>query len=141
METQILSNLIVRSATPDDLAAIATLIEPFVDDGLLLERTFSELEEWRENFFVAEMDGKIIGCAVLEIYSRKLAEIRSLAVAREMQGLGIGKALVEACVKRAQERDIFEVMAITASEDFFKSCGFDFTTPNLKKAMFFQTRE
>jgi N-acetylglutamate synthase-like GNAT family acetyltransferase len=141
METQILSNLIVRSATPDDLAAIATLIEPFVDDGLLLKRTFSELEEWRENFFVAEMDGKIIGCAVLEIYSRKLAEIRSLAVAREMQGLGIGKTLVEACVKRAQERDIFEVMAITASEDFFKSCGFDFTTPNLKKAMFFQTRE
>jgi amino-acid N-acetyltransferase len=141
METQTLTNLIVRSATPADLDAIAALIEPFVDDGLLLERTFDELEEWRDNFFIAEIDGKIIGCAVLEIYSRKLAEIRSLAVVREMQGLGIGKALVEACVKRAQERDIFEVMAITASENFFKTCGFDFTTPNLKKAMFFQTRD
>jgi amino-acid N-acetyltransferase len=77
----------------------------------------------------------------LEIYSRKLAEIRSLAVAKDAQGMGIGKLLVRACVERAQQEDILEVMAITASEDFFVSCGFDFTTPNLKKAMFFQTRE
>ncbi len=134
------SNVIIRNATPADLAAIAELIVPFVEQGLLLERTYDELEEWQDNFFVAELNGKVVGCAALEIYSRKLAEIRSLAVSQDAQGLGIGKALVKACVDLAQVKGVFEVMAITASEDFFKTCGFDFNTPNLKKAMFYQTQ-
>jgi N-acetylglutamate synthase-like GNAT family acetyltransferase len=139
MATQTATGLIIRTATQADLPAISHLIAPFVEDGLLLERTFDELEEWQDSFFVAEMNGKLIGCAALEIYSRKLAEIRSLAVAREAQGLGVGKLLVQACVELAQRRDILEVMAITASEEFFRACGFDFNTPNLKKAMFYQT--
>lgn len=140
MPTTIASGVRIRTAMPEDIPAISTLITPFVEQGLLLERTHDELADWRENCFVAELNGKIVGCAALEIYSRKLAEIRSLAVAKDAQGLGIGKALVEACIALAREKHIFEVMAITASEDFFINCGFDFTTPNLKKAMFYQTR-
>ena len=81
-----------------------------------------------------------MGFAALEVDSRKLAEVRSLAVAGDVQRHGIGKRLVEACVRRAHERQIFEVMAITSSEDFFRSCGFDFTLPGEKKALFLQTR-
>jgi amino-acid N-acetyltransferase len=82
-----------------------------------------------------------VGCAALDIYNRKLAEIRSLAVAPETQGTGIGKKLVQACVELAHEEGIFEVMAISSSEDFFKACGFDFTLPNERKAFFLQTRD
>ncbi|MCL4248168.1 MAG: GNAT family N-acetyltransferase [Anaerolineae bacterium] len=139
MATQTTTRVIIRKATEADLAAMAELITPFVEQGLLLERTFEELAEWLGTSFIAEADGKIIGCAALEIYSRKLAEIRSLAVSKDAQGLGVGKALVNACVELAQQRNILEVMAITASEEFFRSCGFDFNTPNLKKAMFYQT--
>ncbi len=139
MATQTSTRVIIRKAIEADLAAISELITPFVEQGLLLERTYDELEEWQGNFFVAELDGKIVGCAALEIYSRKLAEVRSLAVSKEAQGLGVGRALVRACVELAQQRNILEVMAITATEEFFRSCGFDFNTPNLKKAMFFQT--
>jgi len=53
----------------------------------------------------------------------------------------VGKRLVEACVNRAREEQILEVMAITSSEEFFRSCGFDFTLPGEKKALFLQTRE
>jgi amino-acid N-acetyltransferase len=137
----------VRSATADDADGITALIDPFVEQGKLLERTYDELQDLLPHFFVAataiEPDGteRIIGCAALEIYSRKLAEIRSLAVHRDYQGYGIGRMLVEACVERARERGILEVMAITSSEGFFKSCGFDFTLPGEKKALFLQTRE
>lgn len=141
MAAQTSTRVIIRKATEADLDAIAELITPFVEQGLLLERTYDELAEWQGNFFVAELDGKIVGCAALEIYSRKLAEVRSLAVAKAVQGMGVGRGLVRACVELAQERGILEVMAITASEEFFRSCGFDFNTPNLKKAMFFQTGE
>lgn len=132
----------IRKAQPEDVGAISILIEPFVEDGTLLPRTFDELDDFLPNCFIAQTEsGEIVGCAALEIYSKKLAEIRSLAVSHSMQGKGIGKMLVQACVDLAHERQILEVMAITASEDFFKACGFDFTLPGLKKALFIQTRD
>ncbi|MFN8562929.1 MAG: GNAT family N-acetyltransferase [Anaerolineae bacterium] len=142
MATNIHINVNIRSAAPDDIEAIAELIKPFVDEGSLLERTYDEFEELLPNFFVAvDDDGNILGCAALEIYSRKLAEIRSLAVSVDAQGQGVGRKLVEACVERAREQNILEVMAITASDAFFQSCGFDYTLPSLKRAVFLQTRD
>jgi N-acetylglutamate synthase-like GNAT family acetyltransferase len=130
----------IRPAEHADLPVMAELIQPFVDAGQLLPRTMDELEELLGSYFVAALpDGTVVGCAVLEIYSKKLAEIRSLAVSPDAQGMGIGRLLVRACVERAQQRDILEVMAITQSEDFFKACGFDFTLPGQKKALFYQT--
>jgi amino-acid N-acetyltransferase len=32
-------------------------------------------------------------------------------------------------------------MVVTSSDDFFVSCGFDFTLPGEKKALFIQTRK
>ena len=87
------------------------------------------------------MPHQVVGTAALEIYNHKLAEIRSLAVAPDLQGSGVGKKLVEACVELAQERNIYEIMAISSSEAFFKACGFDFTLPNERKAFFLQTRD
>lgn len=144
MATQDLKPTItIRTAQPGDIDPLCELIEPFVEDGKLLPRTYDELEELLPNCFVAESsDGqKIVGCAALEIYSKKLAEVRSLAVAPSAQRMGVGKMLVEACVNLARERQILEVMAITSSEEFFKSCGFDFTLPGEKKALFIQSRD
>jgi N-acetylglutamate synthase-like GNAT family acetyltransferase len=142
MATNFHIKVTVRSAVEADIPAIADLIRPYVEEGSLLERTFDEFEELLPHFFVAvSEDGTIVGCAALEIYSRKLAEIRSLAVAASAQGQGIGRMLVDACVERAREHNILEVMAITASDVFFQSCGFDYTLPSLKRALFLQTRD
>ncbi len=133
--------VVVRPAVPGDLAEVEALIQPFVNDKRLLPRTTDELEDLIPSGFVALVEGRIVGFAALEVYSRKLAEVRSLCVARDMQRHGIGKKLVQACIGRAHERNIFEVMAITSSEDFFRTCGFDFTLPGEKKALFLQTRD
>lgn len=140
-EARIMSAVTVRHATTEDLTATSDFLKRFVNEGKLLPRTFSELQDLVSTLFIAEMDGVIVGCAALEIYSPKLAEIRSLAVAPEAQGNGVGKKLVTACVELAHEREIFEIMAISSSEDFFKACGFDFTLPNERKAFFMQTRD
>lgn len=135
------SPFIVRHATVDDVNNLDAFIEPFVAQGRLLPRTRDELEDLTENGFLAEVDGRIVGFAALEIYSTKLAELRSLAVSSEFQGRGVGKALVQACVELARTKHVFEVMAITSSDEFFQRCGFDFTLPGEKKAVFLQTRE
>lgn len=141
MATETRIQIIIRTAVEADIPALEAFITPFVEEGKLLHRTYDELEEWLTNFFIAEFDGEIVGCAALEIYSKKLGEIRSLAVSDRVQGMGIGKRLVEACIERAKEKNVFEVMAITSSDRFFISCGFDFTLPGEKKALFMQTRD
>lgn len=135
------SPIVVRPARGADIRPLAALIEPFVRERKLLPRAIDELALLLPNYFVAESGGKLVGCAALEVYSSKLAELRSLVVVPECQGQGVGKRLVEACVGRAREEAILEVMAITSSEEFFRSCGFDFTLPGEKKALFLQTRE
>jgi amino-acid N-acetyltransferase len=134
-------NVTLRTAIRDDIDAIITFIEPFVEEGFLLERTVDEVDEWLPTFYLALVEGEIVGCAALEIYSRKLAEIRSLAVSPKMRGMGIGKMLVNACVELARERNILEVMVITSNEHFFKAVGFDYTMTGEKKALFIQTRD
>jgi len=130
----------IRQATRADVAPLAEFIQPFVAEKRLLPRTMSELEDLVKHCFLAIQGGRIVGCAALEIYSSKFAELRSLAVAPEVRGRGIGKALVRRCVDLATELQVLEVMAITSSEEFFKACGFDFTLPGEKKALFVQTR-
>lgn len=134
-------SIVVRPAEVRDLHRLDEFIKPWVDQKKLIPRTFDELQELIRHGFVATDGEELVGFAALEIYSSKLGEIRSLAVAPNYQGHGIGKRLVEACVERAMERNVLEVMAITSSEEFFKACGFDFTLPGEKKALFIQTRE
>ena len=131
----------IRRATIDDVEELTRFIEPFVQQGRLLRRTTMELEILVSHCYIAVYQKRIVGCAALEIYSNKLAELRSLAVAPEFRRVGVGKRLVKECVDRARQLQILEVMAITSSEDFFKSCGFDFTLPGEKKALFIQTRD
>ncbi|MFW5748515.1 MAG: GNAT family N-acetyltransferase [Chloroflexota bacterium] len=131
----------IRNATSADIDTVAAFIAPFVESRKLLPRTIDELEVLINTLFIAEYEGRIVGCAALEVYSSKLAELRSLAVSQDVQGMGVGKKLVQACIDLARAQNVLEVMAITSSEDFFKACGFDFTLPGEKKALFFQTRD
>jgi len=139
MTDSIDEHLKIRAATSDDAKRLLEFIGPFVADGRLVGRTADELDLLVATGFIAELDSQIVGFASLEIYSKKLAEIRSLSVSPIYQGLGIGKQLVERCVAMAKEHKILEVMAITSSEDFFKTCGFDFILPRERKALFLET--
>lgn len=141
MSESIQDHVCIRPATPEDAEGLLEFIEPFVADRRLLPRTTDELDQLVETGFVAVVDRKIVGFAALDIYSKKLAEVRSLAVAPIYQGLGIGRQLVRCCVDLARERRILEVMAITSSEEFFKNCGFDFILPRERKALFLETYE
>lgn len=137
----IVTGIHIRAATTDDLEPLTMFLTPFVEAGKLLPRTFDELRGLLPTLFVAEQDGAIVGCAALEIYSWKLAEVRSLAVSSAVQGQGIGKRLVDACLDRARSANILEVMAITSSDAFFMACGFDYTLPGEKRALFMQLRD
>lgn len=134
-------NVIIRPSRLEDVEELNRFIAPFVAQGKLLPRTMDELAELIETGFVAVRGETIVGFAALEIYSEKFSELRSLAVDPASQGQGIGRRLVQACLDLAKRRNVFEVMAITSTDEFFRRCGFDFTLPGEKKALFLQTRD
>lgn len=130
------SNILLRPGRPDDAPAIHELIQPFVKKNLLLDRSEEEIRTLTPNSIAAEDGGQLIGFAAVEVYSRKLAEIQCLAVASSHQSLGVGKRLVEGCVAIAAEHQVLELMAISSSEEFLQECGFDYSLPGQKRALF-----
>jgi amino-acid N-acetyltransferase len=133
----------VRRAHFDDLDLILALLEPFVQQKKLLRRTRAEIILLMHNGYVAEYvnpngEKEIIGFSAVEIYSRKLGEIQCLAVADGFHGNGIGSELVKACVERARDIGILEVMAISSSDAFLRKLGFDYSLPEQKRALFYQ---
>lgn len=109
--------MIIRQASKKDMPAIQEIIKMFPKQ--LMQDHLPKPSE----FFVAVKKGRIVACCALQVYSKRLAEIRSLAVLKKLQGQGIGKRLVEECLKRALEKQIYEVLAITNAVEFFEPFG------------------
>ncbi len=125
----------IRKANIKDAKAIYSLLLEGASSGKVLKRSSEELKKVISCFFVYEENGKIVGCCSLEIYSRKLAEIRSLVVSSEYKNRGIGSALVQRCLDKAKSKKIYQVLSVTDRSGFFKRFGFR-TEVNEKQAMF-----
>src|SRR5258708_1750522 len=121
----------LRSAGADDMAAIRALIRMF--PGQLVQRNLPRAS----SFFVAYSGGKLAGCCALQIYSKRLAEVRSLAVDSGFRERGVASRLVGCCIERGQERGVRELFAVTSQTSFFGRLGFA-TFRKEKNAMFLE---
>ena len=108
----------IRQAQKRDKTGILRLVREH--KAHLLQDHLPHISE----FFVAAEDDRIVGCCALEIYSKRLAEIRSLAVTKRFQGQGLATKLIEACLKRAKKKKIYEVLTITGAVKLFEKHGF-----------------
>ncbi len=116
--------LMVRKAKLKDAGAIHSLVNYHAGRGVLLPRSLSSIYERIRDFWVCELEGQIVGCAALQIVWEDLAEIRSLAVREDMKGKGVGRSLVEACLREARELGVRRVFSLTYAKDFFERLGF-----------------
>ncbi|GAB4334537.1 MAG: N-acetyltransferase [Desulfobulbaceae bacterium] len=113
----------IRPARMGDVGDIHALLKHFAAKGLLLGRSISSLYDQLRDFVVYDDDG-IKGVCSLHICWDNLAEIRSLAVAEERQGKGIGEALVKVCLEEAVRLEINRVFTLTYQAPFFRKLHF-----------------
>lgn len=113
-----------RNAILPDVEQIHAIMEPYYPDGTLLPRHIPELCENIRDFVVAEHREEIIGCGALHLYGLHLAEIRSIAVHPNAQGLGAGRLLVKALLKEAERHNVTCVCLFTRIPEFFARVGF-----------------
>jgi len=114
----------IRKAKIKDIEQIQKLINFFAAQDVMLSRSLNELYENIRDFWVIEENKKVIGCAAMHISWDDLAEIKSLAVAKNTQGRGKGRELVLACLDEAKELGAKKVFVLTYKPDFFKKFGF-----------------
>ena len=122
-----MSDSYIRKAKVQDVKAIHGLLMSAAKKGLLLPRSFNELYGHVRDFYVVadRENGAVQGCSALSVAWEDIAEVRSLAVAEEAQGRGLGKKLLEACMSEALTLGLSKVFTLTYIPDFFRPFGFD----------------
>jgi amino-acid N-acetyltransferase len=119
-----MTNTAVRKALPADVPILHGLIARAAETTPVIARSQAALYETIRDFYVFDEGKGITGCCALAVTWGDLAEIKSLSVDPSMQGRGLGRILVEACLQEARELGIPRVFALTAAVAFFKRVGF-----------------
>jgi N-acetylglutamate synthase-like GNAT family acetyltransferase len=113
-----------RRAKISDVAAIHSLVAHYAAQGLLLPRAPEEIRANIGHFIVQEDGQRVVSCLSLESYGADLAEIRSIAVAPENRGQGLGARLIAFALAEARRRGIARIFAVTHAPQFFERQGF-----------------
>ena len=118
----------VRRAVLADVTHLHALLAHFARQRLVLPRSPGELFETLRDFHIAEIDAdgekKLVGGCALHLVNGELAEIKSLVVADEQHGLGIGRRLVEACHDEARSIGLQRTFCLTNQDKFFTRLGY-----------------
>jgi amino-acid N-acetyltransferase len=118
------SDFSIRRARTDDVNAIRLLIASY--KGILLDKPDVTLFEDIQEFWVAERDadGEIVGCGALHVFWLDLAEVRTVAVHPECQGMGVGARILDKLVRTAARIGVRRLFCLTFEVEFFARHGF-----------------
>ncbi len=105
------------------MPAIKQLVDTYAGK-ILLEKNLVTLYEAVQEFWVAEFDGKVVGCGALHVLWSDLGEIRTVAVDPAMTGRGIGHAIVNRLLEVARELQLERLFVLTFETEFFARHGF-----------------
>jgi amino-acid N-acetyltransferase len=117
------NDLLVRRARIGDVRAIKALVDNYAGKVLLTKQLVTLYESVQE-FWVAELDGRVIGCGALHVLWEDLAEIRTVAVDPMALGKGVGHAIVEQLITLARELGLARIFVLTFETRFFGRHGF-----------------
>jgi amino-acid N-acetyltransferase len=117
----------VRPATSRDVADIVEIIRPLEESGALVRRSRDRLEREIDRFFVAEVDGIVVGTCALYPHEDQ-GELACVAVKQSFQSsrtLNIGSRLVQTVEAAARAAGLNRLFILTTqAEDWFREHGF-----------------
>lgn len=83
----------------------------------------------RDRLWLAEMDGKLVGCIAIVEASDKIAQLRWYLVDPSARGHGLGKRLLDAAIAFCRENGyksivLWTVSALTTAAHLYRGAGF-----------------
>jgi amino-acid N-acetyltransferase len=115
----------IRPAKSTDVKGIRKLIDTYAPQRRLLSKETVTLYESVQEFTVAVDNGEVIGCGALHVLWEDLAEVRTVAVAENYRGQGIGHRILEAVIQRGREIGVKRIFCLTFETGFFGRHGFE----------------
>lgn len=119
------SKINVRPARTADIKAIQAMRQELEGSKVLLGHELVSLYEAVPEFLVAvDESGQVIGAGALHVMWEDLAEVRSMVVRENLRGTGVGHAVLEALLAKAESVGIKRVFCLTFETEFFGKHGF-----------------
>ena len=128
----------VRRARTSDVPGIEALVEPLVQQRILLGKDRVVFYEAVQEFRVAvDAAGTLIGCGALHVIWEDLGEVRTLAVDATWLGHGIGHTLMRRLEADARDLGLSRLFCLTFEVGFFTRNGFsDMGTETVDPAVY-----
>lgn len=115
----------IREMNRSDISDVLRIMDPYVEDGILVPRDRLSLQSLYHDFVVFDVDGTVHGCAALHPFGEDQGEIAAVAVDAPYGGSGIGARLVSYLLEKAREQGMRQVFVLTTrTADWFERRGF-----------------
>lgn len=115
----------IRRVYKKDVGQVMALIRQSVNSEELIRRTRNDILERIDDYWVLEIDRKLMGCVALHYDAEeKKAELACLYVSRNSEGQGYGQKLMTFAEKLAAEKGAEQIFALsTQAFAFFQQKG------------------
>jgi amino-acid N-acetyltransferase len=115
----------IRPMEYPDIPELLRIMQPLVEEEVLIARSAADLEQSKDDFVVYEVDGTIHGCGALHEFPEKIGEIAAIAVDESYENRSIGKKIVTFLIERATRLKLKKVIVLTTqTSDWFAQLGF-----------------
>ena len=115
----------IRNMQSDDIKDVIKIMRPYIDEGVLIDRTEEQFKEILQDYVIYELDNKINACGALHIKDGKTGEIAGLATAASSKGVGSGRAIMEYLIALGKKKELESIFLLTTrTSDWFESIGF-----------------
>ncbi|GHV63343.1 amino-acid acetyltransferase [Spirochaetia bacterium] len=115
----------IRALRSRDIPDILRLMDPLMQQGILIRRTAEQILEKKADFAVFEIDEQIHACGALHEWGEGQAEIAAIATDPLYGDMGLGRRIVDYLIDRAKKKGIARVFVLTTqTQDWFEFLGF-----------------
>ena len=115
----------IRGIRSRDIPDILRLMEPLMQQGLLIRRNSEDIQNKKEDYAVFVIDSQIHACGALHDWGEDQGEIAAIATDPIYAEMGLGRRIVRYFIDKAKKQGMKRVFVLTiGAQDWFESLGF-----------------
>src|SRR5215467_6886366 len=115
----------IRPMKTDDIGDVLRLMQPLIEEGILIKRTEDDLLARHGDFVVYSIDDVVHACGSLHDYGEGQGEIAAIATNPDYGHLSMGRKILLYLVEKAAKIGMTRVFVLTTrTVDWFEQMGF-----------------